>query len=172
MWNLSTLENNNWRPKKWDRLFSVLLCGLALLIGLKIPEHISVTMTPSLKYRVFFLRYGINVFHQGEYALFSISEIPLPASHTRKEKVAIKRVGCREGQVLQAKGLDFYCNGTFLGKAKTHDKQGTPSPPFSYDGPVPPDRYFVVGDSIDSYDSRYFGFIRKEDIHARAYPIF
>jgi signal peptidase I/conjugal transfer pilin signal peptidase TrbI len=31
---------------------------------------------------------------------------------------------------------------------------------------------FVMGEHKDSYDSRYFGFVDKSRILARAYPIF
>jgi len=43
---------------------------------------------------------------------------------------------------------------------------------FSFSGKVPDGALFVVGDSPDSYDSRYFGFLRKEDVIKIAHPVF
>lgn len=104
--------------------------------------------------------------------MFPASVLAIPDGLAREETVIIKRIGCSEGQKLQVKGLHFYCDGNLLGKAKTHSIKGTPVTPFSYNGLVPMDRYFVIGDNVDSYDSRYFGFLKKEDVRARAYPVF
>lgn len=162
----------NLRPVRQGRLFGVVIGLIALWIGLQIPKYISVTMTPSLYHRVFFLRYHFDAVHQGEYVLFPASILSIPDKSMRQETMAIKRVGCSEGQRLQTVGLDFYCDNAFLGKAKTHSMKGTPVIPFSYNGLIPKSRYFVIGDNVNSFDSRYFGFLRKEDIHARAYPVF
>ncbi len=173
MQNSLTLKNDGVFPRlllEWR--FKGLLLILALALVYELPGHFSVTMTPSLNHRFFYLRYSVKVFSQGDYLLFPVSAILLPDPSGRKEKMVIKRVGCSEGQTLQTTGVQFYCDRVLLGQAKTVSKKGTRVAQFSYTGRVPEGRYFVIGDSPDSYDSRYFGFLRKEDILARAYPIF
>jgi signal peptidase I len=104
--------------------------------------------------------------------LFSITKRPLPVGFGRKETTAIKRIACGEGRLLTVEGLYFYCGGRFLGAAKTTTSTGAAITPFTYNGLVPNGSYFVMGDNKNSYDSRYWGFLKKEAIIARAYPIF
>jgi type IV secretory pathway protease TraF len=58
------------------------------------------------------------------------------------------------------------CNGLEIGKVKPGKK------PFSYNGKIPNRSVFAIGDNIESYDSRYFGFIDVGAIDAFLYPIF
>ncbi len=42
---------------------------------------------------------------------------------------------------------------------------------FQRDKPVPAASYFVMGTSADSYDSRYWGYVRQAQVLGRAYPL-
>ena len=42
---------------------------------------------------------------------------------------------------------------------------------FQRDEPVPADSYFVMGTTADSYDSRYWGYVRQSQVLGRAYPL-
>ena len=71
-----------------------------------------------------------------------------------------KHVLCLPGDLLEVVGLDFYCNGVLITRAKTHTRRGDPLPIFEWDGgPVPADVFFAGTDHPDGYDSRYFGFV-------------
>jgi signal peptidase I len=81
----------------------------------------------------------------------------------------IKLIRCLPRDTLSAKGRNFYCNNRFIGEAKQRDKQGKDTPLFVWDGMIPEGRYFVMGTHIDSYDSRYWGFVEQKDIIGKAY---
>lgn len=84
----------------------------------------------------------------------------------------IKRVSCVPGERLETRGRDYYCNGMFLGRAKEVGRKGQKLDNFAFNGTVPEDRMFVTGDHPDSYDSRYWGFLSKEEVTASANPLF
>jgi len=81
----------------------------------------------------------------------------------------IKRVVCGPGDFLEVKDDKFFCNGKFLGKAleytcKDHKKIDN----FQFRGIIPEGKYFVIGETLCSYDSRYWGFVDKESIEGKA----
>ncbi len=144
---------------------TVLIAGGALL-----PSRFAFTTTVSLKHRFFFLK---NV--SGDVPVRKNSYVMFPM-HTQfilegREFVAIKQVSCQPGDTLELKGRDYYCNGEFIASAKPLSMKGEPLSAFRFSGPVPSGMLFVTGHHKDSYDSRYFGFVRKEDVKAIVYPI-
>ncbi len=66
---------------------------------------------------------------------------------------------------------DYFCGKEYLGRAKDRTFEGAQLSRFEYVGVVPQGKIFVVGDSKDSFDSRYWGFLDKDKIIAKAYPI-
>jgi signal peptidase I len=84
----------------------------------------------------------------------------------------LKIIACLPGDDLQEKERCFYCNGKFIGCAKRYDRKGNPVSFFIFKGKVPDGKYFVVGIHPDSYDSRYWGFVDKEQIIGRVKKIF
>ena len=65
-------------------------------------------------------------------------------------------VGC-PGDTLRMEGAEFYLNGERIAVASRHDSKGAAVPSFRFDGVIPPDSYFVLGDGERSHDSRYWG---------------
>jgi len=153
-------------------LFSLVFVVIAAIAGMIIPGRISITMTPSLDKRVFFLSKPSQEtkIKRGDYVMFMLSTRYINNGEPIR---VIKKVGCAGGDTLTVKWeRHYYCNNLYMGYAKEKSKKGEPVDAFSFNGKVPDNMLFVVGDSPDSYDSRYFGFIRKEDVIKIAYPIF
>lgn len=75
-----------------------------------------------------------------------------------------KYVKCQGGQTLTTKHLSYYCDGVFLGKAKTTDINGKSVENFIFNGIIPYNQFFVMGTHERSFDSRYWGFVNKKDI--------
>ena len=138
----------------------------ALGLGLWLPAHISVALTPSLGYHVFFLTAkGKEPFKVGDYLLFA-----------KKVDIAkidrlLKKVGCIPGQRLTVVNGEYNCDGQILGQALSSDSKGKPLPQFVFNGQVPDGSLFMVGPHPRSYDSRYFGFIHADSVLNKAYPL-
>ena len=163
------------------KYYYFLLIFFLVMAGAAIPEHFAVSTTASLKNRIFYLSHkdAVNV-KTGDYIIFSIlkskaeSELPAPLVKMLKaaeDKTELKRVGCSAGEFLNNIGNDYYCNKTYLGTAKNNALNGTVLDKYKFSGIVPQGSLFVVGDSKDSFDSRYFGFITVKNVEAVAYPI-
>ena len=153
-------------------LFSLIFVAIAAIAGMVIPPRISITMTPSLDKRVFFLSNPSQEtkLKRGDYVMFTLSTRYINNGEPIR---AIKKVGCAEGDTLTVKWeRHYYCNNLYMGYAKEKSKKGEPVEAFSFNGKIPDNMLFVIGDSPDSYDSKYFGFIRKEEVIKIAYPIF
>jgi type IV secretory pathway protease TraF len=132
-------------------------------------RNIAVALTPSLRYTVFYLgdRHGEGI-RPGDYVVFNLDH---PVIAHLKIKKAIKEAVCVSGQVLTASDKDYYCNGRYLGMAKEFSHQGEKMENFIYDGVVPSGSLFVMGHHKDSFDSRYFGFIKVDDVEKIARPL-
>ncbi len=156
---------------KRSTLKKFFICGvliIVMMVGFKIPEHIMVTLTPSVKHRVYVFdrSFEPGEIRTGTYIVFDLQTelIPDPVSVT-------KRVACNEGQELRNEGRDFYCDGVYLGTAKTHMLDGREHTLFQYAGKVPENHVFCMGDHYDSYDGRYYGFIKKDIVKGIAHPV-
>lgn len=151
---------------RWPWLRTIAALTVPLTLGLWLPGHISVTLTPSLGYRVFFLRQPESKgFKVGDYLLFRKR---LPEATTDQ---LLKRVGCAPGQRLTVTSGEYACDQVPLGRALLRDSKGKPLPQLVFNGPVPEGKLFMIGPHPRSYDSRYFGFIEANTVLKQAYPI-
>ena len=150
---------------KWFIKVVVFVC-LILFAFWYSPVKVVYTMDRSLQYK-WWLWFGIKDFALGSYVEF----IPSVQNEYTKGKVLVKQVRCVYPQVLHVQGLDYYCDGEFLGRAKLEDSKKRPIKPFVYSGVVPKDCFFAMGETENSYDSRYFGFVCKEHVRAVLVPL-
>ena len=67
----------------------------------------------------------------------------------------------------------YYCDGIYLGYGRNYSDHGKgfKLPHFIFNGMVPKRDYFAMGTAWDSYDSRYWGFVKKNEIIGIAYPL-
>lgn len=159
-----SLDFRNWR------LWLAVTC--LLIAGTLLPYKISVTLTPSLNHRVYWLTRNPDKVVRGDYVLFRHKELSVHMGMKKSEDV-MKILGCNEGDLLSVDSeKKFYCNGEYLVRAKDFSLKGVPLQHFAFNGTVPKGVMFVMGEHKDSYDSRYFGFVDKSRILAKAYPIF
>jgi conjugative transfer signal peptidase TraF len=158
---------NSLNHKIWTYFAVFALCTAAAWF---LPRHVAVTVTPSLRYKVFFLRdrTGMKI-RKGDYVMFSLDH---PVVKELKFGNAIKEVVCAGGDRLTVNGKDYYCNEARLGRAKDMSIRGERVDNFKYDGIVPAKFLFVMGHTIDSFDSRYLGFISVGDVDKIARPLF
>ena len=158
------LEFHNWR------LWLAITC--LIIAGTLIPYKFSVTLTPSLKHRIYWLTRNPDKVVRGDYILFHHKELAAKVGMKKSEEM-LKVIGCNEGDQLTVdEEKKFYCNGEYLVRAKDISLKGEPLQHFVFNGQIPKGVMFVMGQHKDSYDSRYFGFVEKNRILAKAYPIF
>ena len=169
MWKTFLRELNLNRKK----ICCILAGYLALAYtGYMIPQKISISPTDSVGAHVFFYKRN---FYPSDLQKNSLVVVPL---YTRIRKncwpcQVVKYVKCDSGDKLEATGRgEFFCNDVYLGRAKTHSREGTPVERFEYDGIIPEGKFFAMGTCVDSYDSRYVGLEDKRDIKAVAVPLF
>ena len=118
----------------------------------------------------------IGTIKRGEVLVFKYPEQP--------DRHFIKRVIGLPGETLEVRQKKVYINGKPLDEPYTHFLTAPAGSAFheetSFDvrdqyGPVtiPPDHYFMMGDNRDnSQDSRYWGFLPRENIRGRALLIY
>ena len=126
-----------------------------------------ITFTKSVPFR-FFIAVKTKDFKRGDHIIF----------YRPKDKAfpggnLIKMILCMPGDMLEEKNRDYYCNGKYMLTAKTISRTGVPLKHFQFKGRIPENCYFVVGDGDikNAYDSRYFGFVKRQEIKARVIPL-
>lgn len=88
----------------------------------------------------------------GDWVTFILAHPMLP--HSAR---VVKEVRCGPGQYLKVTDQAAYCDGELLGPKKKRALDGRPMPKWTYDGVIPPGKYFVMNRHRDSFDSRYYG---------------
>ena len=148
-------------------LIALVLAGLFIAGANWVPNHLNLTVSPSLSQRVFWLtEFQPEKAWRGQCILF---ERQLPGAPTTQ---VTKMMSCLPGDTLTVKGLEYFCNGASLGVALEKSTSGKTLDRFQFNGQIPEGNYFVMGHNPKSYDSRYFGFIQKEEIKHEAIPLF
>jgi conjugal transfer pilin signal peptidase TrbI len=166
----------------WKKYKIFIVIILIVIAGAAIPNYFAVTTTPSLNKRIFFIIKSkqIEKLKTGDYVMFSLlkskPESDLPPKLVRMikddgEDSEIKKIGCAAGEELKNIGNEFYCKNKLIAKAKEYSLGGERLKKFEFSGKIPKGNMFLVGDHVDSYDSRYFGFIKAKDIIATLYPL-
>lgn len=153
------------------KLIGALVIAASAWAGAFAPSKIMVTTTPSLSNRVFYKKAigPRDLPKKGDFVIV----------HTRSKYIGdgepfdmTKRVACVPSEYLHVKGRRYFCDGEYLGEAKERSLKGEPLENFVFSGKVPGGRLFLMGDGRDSFDSRYLGFVKVDDVKAIAYPIF
>lgn len=147
-------------------LLFLLLAGAPAVLGLDyVYRHLEITTSKSLPHRFFW-----KVNEQpgpGDFALFELTH-PLAGPHPVR---ITKQLKCWAGEELTVLDQNYFCNGEFLGLAKEKGLHGQELPHFTFSGPVPDGFAFAYGADPDSFDSRYWGFVRVAETQ-RLVPIF
>lgn len=144
---------------------------LALLAGAHLSGvRISFNISGSLPHRAFLtVRGGEVSCGPGSIGLFRLN---VRNPYWDYGTVFAKRfVGC-PGDTLRTEGAEFYLNGERAAVSSGHDSRGAAVASFRHDGVIPAGSYFVLGDGERSYDSRYWGFVRKSWVVGRGFPLF
>jgi type IV secretory pathway protease TraF len=154
--------------KKVINISIVTIAIVAIFIGLKatgikvvIPESESVNGT-------LFLLQDKNI--TNDYVVFEYNKIDYKNYHNGK--LFIKKIGCDSGQHLLVQEYKVVCDGRIIAAKFIKNREGQVLPNYRYDGIIPNNEFFALGEHIQSFDSRYFGLVDKKQIINSARRIF
>lgn len=154
--------------KKVLNISIVTIALVAIFIGLKatgvkvvIPESESVNGT-------LFLLQDKNI--TNDYVVFEYNKIDYKNYHNGK--LFIKKIGCDSGQHLLVQEYKVVCDGRIIAAKFIKNREGQVLPNYRYDGIIPNNEFFALGEHIQSFDSRYFGLVDKKQIINSARRIF
>jgi len=161
---LKELRDNKTFAKKFLLGISGAIFGIIItyIYYPKISYRIGIISTPSIYEKI--VVYELKNVDRVKKDKLYVFTFPKDTPYYKKGEVFIKYAKCVEGDKLEVKGLNYYCNGKLIGKAKTHDSKGKKVKNFTYNGIIPKDKVFMYAPHKDSYDSRYWGFLDKEKI--------
>ncbi|PKG97013.1 hypothetical protein CXF95_22150 [Paraglaciecola sp. MB-3u-78] len=147
-----TSFNTNGKTKK-KFFITLFVIGAAFVF---ITRSINWVVTPSIDATL--LRYTDAPFKYGDYVTFTLMHAM--ANHGNGIEVT-KKLVCLPGDILRIdRGVDFFCNDNFIGRAYEYSpdiKQHLPV--FDFQGVIPINKGFVTGNHPKSFDSRNWGFI-------------
>jgi signal peptidase I len=132
-------------------------------------KRIGFNITESFPERIFvYTPYNGQELQYGQRIVFKLP-VSVPKEYGfHKGSLFSKEIVGREGDEISFKErnvtVELYSNGKFLARAYKKDALGNTLPIFRFTGKIPKDCYFVVAPHPYSFDSRYFGFIKKEQI--------
>lgn len=84
----------------------------------------------------------------------------------------LKRIAATGGNVVCGDGDQITIDGEVRASRRTLDSNGGPLPTWSGCRELSEGQYLVLGDSADSFDSRYFGIVSTANIEGVWRPIF
>ncbi|HEN3670532.1 TPA: S26 family signal peptidase [Yersinia enterocolitica] len=132
--------------------FNVMIIISIMFIIYSAFKYINIPLTSSVLPHAF-IKTGVHPKQAGDYVIFTLEHPYLP--HVKDQLT--KRIGCIEGQRLERINQHFYCDGQLIAIALERDIQGATLPVFSFTGIIPAGKAFLVGDTPNSFDSRYWG---------------
>lgn len=157
--------------KKWWAL-ALSLAVPTLLMWMVAPHYkLGLNLDKSLDCRLFFIEKGVMPV-KGECMAFRCKDL---RPYFREGIIFIKwLVGVPGDRIDLGKDAnDFYINGKFAARARDADRKGRPLKPAEFkDQHLCPTCYFVLGDHPRSYDSRYWGYVTKDQVMGKATCLF
>lgn len=150
------MVTNNRGLKKYFKLLLITL-GIVYTVKLYVYNNYCINITPSIPKGLYKLK-NIEEYRKGN----------LP----KHINYLVKYIKGIPGDLIQVKSNKLYINGEYQGSIKEYDLQGKilkSSLPKEYT--LKKDEYVLLGSDDNSYDSRYFGIVKKEKILKEALKI-
>ena len=164
---------------KRRRAALIVLGGSLLVIGLLRTANVIfagiffINLSPSIPVGLY-MRQGGKALEVGDTVVLKVSEkvrvVAIKIGLLQHTKLLFKRIQagpgerfCFEGGVLRVRKGEF--------GLKRETSTGMVLPQLKGCSVLSPSEYLVVGDTADSFDSRYFGAVREEDVVARVRPV-
>lgn len=174
---LGCFRMRNYKRFFWPIMSVILLTFIILPCTLIHRKFVICNLTDSMPHGFYFIR-STSMIRRGDIVCFPI---PAKARQTvvgrgwlRPDAFFLKKVVGLPGDHVRLDSDSFsvnYAEGA-RGYVLQKDGAGRPMPTFKYNGYLNQDAYFVaITDKIESFDSRYFGPIKKSEIIGVATPL-
>lgn len=153
--------------KNTHLILIVILCFILTIYNVRQFYGIGFSFTPSLPYYVFLVKKKELNFNKNDLVVFKYPGENV-YSYMHNEQF-VKIVSCMPGDYLNVnENFEYFCNDIKIGKAFLKDSSEKELNHFVFNGIIPAERYFVIGTHDKSWDSKYWGFVPKENIIATA----
>lgn len=154
--------------KKVLNMSIVVVSMVAIFVGLKATDiKFAIPESESVNGSLFLLQ-DKNI--TNDYVVFRYNKIDYKNYH--HGKLFIKKIGCDGGQHLLVQDYKVVCNGKTIATIFKKNDEGHALPNYEYNGIIPNNQFFALGEHIKSFDSRYFGLVDKKQITKSARRIF
>lgn len=140
----------------------LLIFYISLTFLIKDNLWIAINTTRSLPDKFFIIKKSPNYLNKGDIITFNFIQKNNPYYKYKSKFVKINI--CTEGNYLKVISDKYYCDDRLFAVAMKNDSKKNPIKNFVFDGIIPVDNYFVIGSAFNSYDSRYWGLVNKENI--------
>lgn len=163
-----------------NKIIAFFICLFGAIGGYLISTNLIISISASLDHRFFIKKDAdLSQIKKGDYIQFHLTHDQkeylnrVAAEKKDGDITAIKIVKVMPGEALENKDNCFFSESQpCLGCAKYKSRTGQIMKAFNYKGLVPDGSFFVMGTNIDSFDSRYFGFVEVKNVISILRPIF
>jgi conjugative transfer signal peptidase TraF len=158
-------------------VLAVVIVSGILIASKALSQKIMFQITPSLPKGVYWIDNPVHI-DTGMLCVFSIPRNVYGMMKSRGwipenlKFYLMKPIVAKQGDEVEVSTTGFFVNGKYLGPVKRYDSQGLPLPEYHEKVILGDGEFFVVSTYPNSFDSRYFGTIRREDIKWVARPLF
>ena len=160
-----------WRKKaELKPLYYALLIAVGFLLVCKALSYkIMFQITPSLPKGI----YRIDQLDRIEKGMICVFDVPHNVYGLMKTRGWLpehfrfylsKPVVAKQGDFVDVTATGLFINGKYFGPVKQYDSQGLPLPRIYRKYVLRQGEYFFASSYTNSFDSRYFGTVRKENI--------
>ncbi len=128
---------------------------------------LGISLTPSLPYYVFIINKKNLDFKKDDLIVFKYPGENIYSY--KKDEQFVKIAACFPNDYLTVNdNYEYFCNSKNIGKAPLKDGKGMELQHFIFNGIIPENEYFVIGTHPKSWDSKYWGFVSKNQITGTA----
>lgn len=157
-------------------VYAVLLAAVFVIACKALSYKIMFQITPSLPRGAYWIEHPDKI----ETGMLCVFAIPTEVDGMARSRgwipenlryYLMKSIVAKQGDVVEVSAAGLSINGKYFGPVSKYDSQGLPLPRLYKKYVLGPEEYFVATTYRNSFDSRYFGKIRRSDIRWVARPL-
>ena len=135
-------------------------------------DKIIFNYTFSIPFGLYKVEKNINSLEIGDIVTFNIKKYPIIYNRIHEDITFSKYICAKYNDVVENRNGCIYINDIFKGEILKEDSEGKPiSSILKRKTILKKDELFLMGSSKNSFDSRYYGAIKKKDIIYKLKPL-